>query len=101
MERICPKCYILGDEYHFLFYCSEDPSYTFTGTLHKVWRNENVFRLPYLKFCVPLIFVQGCAKINGSEKQVILGEAKINGCERKLMGAGKLILGAKINGCEN
>ena len=48
MGRLCPKCDILGDEYHFLFYFSEvvwDPSYTFTGTLHEVWTNENVFRL--------------------------------------------------------
>ena len=48
MERLCPNCAILADEYHFLFYCSEvvrDPSYTFTGTLHEVWTNENVFRL--------------------------------------------------------
>ena len=48
MERLCPKCNLLGDEYHFLFYCSEivrDPSYNFTDTLHEVSANENVFSL--------------------------------------------------------
>ena len=47
-ERLCPKCHVFGDEYHFLFSCLEtyrDPSHNFNGELHEVWSNQNVFEL--------------------------------------------------------
>ena len=45
-QRLCPKCNVLGDEYHFLFDCTEtykDPTHYFSGELHDVWSNENFF----------------------------------------------------------
>ena len=48
MERLCPKCNVFGDEYHFLFYCTEtcrNPAWNFSGELHDLWSNENIFKL--------------------------------------------------------
>ena len=47
-ERLCSKCNVLGDEYHFLFYCPDTyrcPTYNFSGNLHDLWSNENIFKL--------------------------------------------------------
>ena len=48
LDRLCHICNVLGDEYHFLFDCTEtfrNPDHNFTGNLHEVWSNENVFKL--------------------------------------------------------
>ena len=47
-DRLCPKCNVLGYEYHVLFDCSgilRNPEHNFTGSLHEIWSNENIFSL--------------------------------------------------------
>ena len=44
-NRLCPKCHVLGDEYHFVFRCVEFPGYfeDNDSNLSQIWRDKNVF----------------------------------------------------------
>ena len=47
-NRLCSRCNVMGDEYHFVFHCSEitrDPGYEFVENLGEIWKNENIFNL--------------------------------------------------------
>ena len=47
-NRMCSRCNVLGDEHHFVFYCSEtmrNPEHIFVENLGEIWKNENIFKL--------------------------------------------------------
>ena len=45
-NRLCPKCHVLGDEYHFIFHCVEFPGYfeNCNNDLSMIWKGNNVFK---------------------------------------------------------
>ena len=45
-NRLCPICHVLGDEYYFVFRCSETiRTQNFTEDLGDIWKNESIFEL--------------------------------------------------------
>ena len=46
-DRLCTECNILGDESHYLFYCSriKRDDFMFSGRFDDLWKDPNVFQL--------------------------------------------------------
>ena len=49
VNRLCPKCYVLGDESHVLFHCSVIPRIHHidndNANLSSIWKDKNIFKL--------------------------------------------------------
>jgi len=45
-NRLCGKCCVLGDEYHFIFHCLDFPGYfrSCIDNLSAIWKHNDLFR---------------------------------------------------------
>ena len=45
-NRLCPRCGVLGDEYHFLFDCVDFPGYfeSCNRDIKQIWKHDDVFK---------------------------------------------------------
>ena len=45
-NRLCEKCRVLGDEYHFIFHCIDFPGYfgSCNNDLSAIWQHNDLFR---------------------------------------------------------
>ena len=45
-NRLCTRCHVLGDEFHFIFHCIDFPGFfeDCNNDLSKIWKHDNVFK---------------------------------------------------------